>query len=158
MARARDNRLARLAEPATHANSVKSVDHCVLRAQAAVCALVGDALAQAGIDPARARALHLIPRPDPLPANEAKEQVDEFAASDDDGLADRFAAKIGDLARRYENGREPDFGNASLAELFAWSLARRPRPEASQPSRPTDDDALNRDAPLAAQKNRSCVK
>jgi hypothetical protein len=35
-----------------------------------------------------------------------------------------FAAKIGDMARRYQDGSEPDFANASLAELFAWCLVR----------------------------------
>jgi hypothetical protein len=35
-----------------------------------------------------------------------------------------FAAKIGDTARRYQDGSEPDFANASLVELFAWGLAR----------------------------------
>ena len=36
----------------------------------------------------------------------------------------QVAAKIGGNARRYEDGHEPDFANASLAELFAWSLVR----------------------------------
>ena len=47
-----------------------------------------------------------------------------FAASDDDGLASIFAAKMGDMARRYQDGSEPDVTKASLAELFAWCLAR----------------------------------
>ena len=33
-------------------------------------------------------------------------------------------AEIGGNAQRYEDGHEPDFANASLAELFAWSLVR----------------------------------
>ncbi len=36
-----------------------------------------------------------------------------------------FAVRIGDTARRFQNGGgAPDFANASLAELFAWCLAR----------------------------------
>jgi hypothetical protein len=46
------------------------------------------------------------------------------ASSHDDGLAGMFAAKIGDMARRYQDGSEPDFANASLAELFASGLVR----------------------------------
>jgi len=40
-------------------------------------------------------------------------------------LAGKFAAKIGDMARRYQDGSAPDFANASSAELFAWCLARQ---------------------------------
>ena len=53
-----------------------------------------------------------------------REQFEEVAASDNDGLAGRFAAKIGDMARRYEDASEPDLANSSLAELFAWCLVR----------------------------------
>ena len=42
-----------------------------------------------------------------------------------DSLARKFATKIADSARLYEDGHEPDFANASLAELFAWSLIRQ---------------------------------
>jgi hypothetical protein len=139
VARARNNRLARLAAPAARAGSAEALDRCTLRARAAVCALVGDALARAGIDPARATALRLgkasaeaAPHPDPLPANGARENFEEFPASDNDVLAGLFAARIGEIARRYEDERQPDFGNASLAELFAWSLARSARSPARQ--------------------------
>ena len=54
----------------------------------------------------------------------AREQFEEVAASDNDGLAGRFAAKIGDMARRYEDASEPDIARSSLAELFAWCLVR----------------------------------
>jgi hypothetical protein len=50
-------------------------------------------------------------------------------------LAGIFAAKIGDVARRYQGGHEPDFANASLAELFAWCLAR-PDPNPPPPAPP----------------------
>jgi hypothetical protein len=35
-----------------------------------------------------------------------------------------FFAKMGEMARRYQGGGEPDLAKASLAELFAWCLAR----------------------------------
>ena len=53
-----------------------------------------------------------------------REQFEEIAASDNDGLAGMFAAKIGDMARRYEDASEPDLANSSWAELFAWCLVR----------------------------------
>ena len=135
MARARDTRMTRLEAPVAHADSAEILDRCALRARIKVRALVGDALAQAGIDPARAPALRLgeaaelppagaAPHPDPLPASGAREPFAGFAASDDDGLAGIFAAKMGDMARRYQDGSEPDVTKASLAELFAWCLAR----------------------------------
>jgi hypothetical protein len=50
---------------------------------------------------------------------------EEFDLAGGDSLASMFAAKIGDNAQRYEDGHEPDFAKASLAELFAWSLIRQ---------------------------------
>ena len=49
---------------------------------------------------------------------------EELAAGDQDGLAGIFREKIGDVARRFRDGCEPDFAAASLAELFAWCVAR----------------------------------
>jgi hypothetical protein len=127
--------MARLETPAARADSAEILDRCALKARIKVRALVGDALARAGIDPARPGALRLgeatelspaegTPHPDPLPASGEREPFEVFAAPDDDGLARIFAAKISDIARRYEDGHEPDFANASLAELLAWCLAR----------------------------------
>jgi hypothetical protein len=127
--------MARLEAPAAHADSAEILDRRALRARIKVRAIVGDALARAGIDPARAHALRLgeavelppagaAPHPDPLPASGAREPSEGFAAFDDDGLAGMFAAKMGDMARRYQDGSEPDVTKASLAELFAWCLAR----------------------------------
>jgi hypothetical protein len=92
------------------------------RALGAVCAVVHDGLVRAGIDPARARALRLTP----TPANDQNQSEDpeEFVIDDADGLAGIFAGKIAELVRRYRDGHEPDFANASLAELLAWCLAR----------------------------------
>jgi hypothetical protein len=127
--------MARLEAPAARADSAEILGRCALRATIKVRALVGDALTQAGIDPVRAQALRLgeaaelppaaaAPLPDPLPASGAREPFAGFAASDDDGLAGIFAAKIGEMVRRYQDGSEPDVTKASLAELFAWCLAR----------------------------------
>jgi hypothetical protein len=52
---------------------------------------------------------------------------EEFELTGSDSLAGKFATRIADSARLYEDGLEPDFANASLAELFAWSLAPRAR-------------------------------
>jgi hypothetical protein len=127
--------MARLEAHAARADAAEILGRCALRARIKVCAFVGNALAQAGIDPARAPALRLgeaaelppaaaAPHPDPLPASGAREPSEGFRASDDDGSAGLFAAKMGDMARRYQDGSEPDVTKASLAELFAWCLAR----------------------------------
>jgi hypothetical protein len=138
--RARDTRLARLTARGARADSAEAVDRCALRAWVAVRAVVNDGLAHAGIDPARARALRLAPHPGPLAPpsltlprsrgregwgqSEPREPFEEIAASDSDGLASVFAAKIDDMTRRYQDGSAPDFANASVAELFAWCLAQ----------------------------------
>jgi hypothetical protein len=141
VARGRDSRLARLATPAERADTAEFLDRCALEARLKVCAIVRDRLTQSGIDSARAAALRLAdvtelhraeaaPHLDPLPAipgsspGRARKQFEEVAASGDDGLSGMFAAKIGDMARRYQDGSEPDFASASLAELFAWCLGR----------------------------------
>jgi hypothetical protein len=125
--RGRDSRLARLATPAERADAAEFLDRCALEARLKVCAVVRDRLTQSGIDPTRAQALRsgeaaelqraeAAPHPD---ASGAREQFD-----DDDGLAGVFFTKIGEMARRFEDGSEPDLAKASLAELFAWCLAR----------------------------------
>ena len=128
--------MARLTAEAVCAEAAEAVDRCAIRAWVAVCAVVNDGLAQAGINPARARALRLAPHPTPgtpavaggrpgaLPASGAREHFEKVGAGDCDGLAGKFAAKIGEMARRHQDGSAPDFANASSAELFAWCLAR----------------------------------
>ncbi len=105
--------------------SAEASARATLGAWAAVCAFIRESVAQAGIDPAQVGALRLAPPPDPLPDGEPQE---EFVLCDGDGLASVFAEKIGQMARRYEDGHEPDFANASLAELFAWCISRENRP------------------------------
>ena len=91
--------------------------------------MVRDGLVQAGVDPESATALqlggmaaHMTDIPD---RPEMRRREEELAVGDQDGLAGIFRVKIGDIARRFRDGREPDFASASLAELFAWCVARR---------------------------------
>ena len=121
MARARDNRLARLAADTANDDAAKDRDRCMPGAWRTVCTIVRDQLMQSGIDPAQVTALRLGEARD-LP--ELGRADEEFDLPGGDSLASMFAAKIGGNARRYEDGHEPDFANASLAELFAWSLVR----------------------------------
>ena len=86
-------------------------------------------MVQAGIDPACAAALRLggtvADMTDPGEVLEAGRVAAELTAADHDGLAGIFAVKIGEIARRFRDGHQPDFASASLAELFAWCVARR---------------------------------
>ena len=56
---------------------------------------------------------------------EGRRLDEELAVGDQDGLAGTFTVKIRDISRRFRDGHEPDFASASLAELFAWCVARR---------------------------------
>ncbi len=104
------------------------LDRCTLRAWNTVCGLVRDGLVEAGIDPESATALQLGGIAAHLTDGETLEGrrlEEELAVGDHDGLAGIFAVKIGEIARRFRDGHEPDFASASLAELFAWCVARR---------------------------------
>jgi hypothetical protein len=124
MRRARDSRLARLTAQSTQFDSAAGLDGCTPKAWNRVRAFVRDGLLRAGIDPECAVAL----RPSGA-ADQAGERdigLEEASALDDhDGLAGEFRARIGGIARRFEDGHEPDFASASLAELLAWCLYRR---------------------------------
>ena len=129
MPRVRDGRLARLAAEKTRFDSTTGLDNCTLRAWNRVCDLVRDGLVQAGVDPESTVAVqlggmaaHVADFGDML---EVRPPEEELAMGDHDGLAGIFTAKIGDVARRFRDGHEPDFASASLAELFAWCVARR---------------------------------
>ena len=124
MARARSTRLARLGAKAEHADSAAHIDRCALGGLDAVCALVRDKLVQAAIDPERAAILRIVASPDPLPDDGRSGEPAAFSLTDRDSLAATFAEKIGQLAGRFEGGQEPDFTNASLAELLAWCFVQ----------------------------------
>jgi hypothetical protein len=129
MLRARDARLARLAADRTRFDSTTGLDRCTLKAWNTVCDLVRDGLAQAGIDPESATAVQLggmtAYMTDIADTPELRRLDEGLATGDHDGLAGIFAVKMRDIARRFRDGHEPDFTSASLAELFAWCLARR---------------------------------
>ncbi len=129
MRRVFDGRLARLAAERTRFDSTPGLDRCTLRAWNTVCDLVRDGLVRAGIDPENATALQLgrmaACMTDIAGTPELRCLEEELMIGDHDGLAGIFAVKIRDIARRFHDGHEPDFTSASLAELFAWCLARR---------------------------------
>jgi hypothetical protein len=127
MRRAFDGRLVRLAAERTRFDSTTGLDRCTLRAWNTVCGLVHDGLVEGGIDPERATALQLGGIAAHMTDHrlEGRHVEEELAAGDHDGLAGIFAVKIRDIARRFRDGHEPDFTSASLAELFAWCVARR---------------------------------
>ena len=129
MPRVRDARIARLAAERTRFDSTAGLDNCTLRAWDRVCGLVRDGLVQAGVDPENATAVQLggmaAHVTDIADKPQARRREEELAVGDQDGLAGIFRQKIGDVARRFRDGREPDFASASVAELFAWCVARR---------------------------------
>jgi hypothetical protein len=129
MRRAFDGRIARLAAERTRFDLTTGLNNCTLRAWNKVCGLVRDGLVQGGVDPEGATAVQLGGMAggitDIADKPEMRRREEELAVGDDDGLAGIFRVKIGDIARRFRDGHEPDFGCASLAELFAWCVARR---------------------------------
>jgi len=122
VARALDNRLARLAEAAEREDAAKSFERSVATARQKICAIVREELMRSGIDPAQVPALRLCPTHH-VPETELIRE--KLVLSGVDPSAATFAAKIGAVARRYEDGHEPNFAKASMAELFAWCLSRR---------------------------------
>ena len=122
MTRARDYRLARLAEAAANDDAVKSFERSTATAWQKICAIVREELIRSGIDPAQVAALPLCEAHQAPIAEPVRE---ELVLSGDDPSAATFAAKIGPLVRRYEDGNEPNFAKASMAVLFAWCLSRR---------------------------------
>jgi len=109
-----------MAAQAGRSAAAQATERASLAARAAVCRLVREKLAQAGVDPEQVGALRLVPSGSRLLEEEAEHA---FVLTDGDGLAGVFADKIGQIARRYE-GSKPDFANASLAELLAWCISR----------------------------------
>jgi hypothetical protein len=100
------------------------------RAKVAVGAVVRRALLRAGIDPACARRLRQADKAAALLAAHG-EEAPAPSESDVAGLRlpfdptrppDPFEARILALAEDFADGSRPDFGKASFAQLFAWSL------------------------------------
>ena len=127
MRRVFDGRLARLTAESIRFDATAGLDLRTLRARNTVCDLVRRSLVEAGIDPEIATALQLGGTAAHMPGDrlEERRQEEELAADDHDGLAGVFTVRIRAIARRFRDGYEPDFTAASLAELFAWCVARR---------------------------------
>jgi hypothetical protein len=124
MRRARDGRLARLSAESARRDSATGLDDCTPRAWSTVRAFVRDGLLRAGIDPQCAAALRQGAAVDHTTELDTRLE-DEPVAADLDGLAGEFKTRIAGIVRRFEDGHEPDFASASLAELLAWCLSRR---------------------------------
>jgi hypothetical protein len=103
------------------------------RAEAAIGAVIREALALAGVDAAGAARLALADEaaaalaalPD-TPGLQRADGAALSASSDDRARAAAFAPKILAMTTRYAGAPPPDLADASFAELFAWSLAQRP--------------------------------
>ena len=100
------------------------------RAEVAVGAVVRRALLRAGIDPVCATRLRQADEAGALLAAYG-EETPAPSESDVAGLPlpfdptrppDPFEARILALAEDFADGSQPDFGKASFAQLFAWSL------------------------------------
>jgi hypothetical protein len=134
MHRGRETRLARFRHDAARADDALSERRRTLRARAAIGAAVRRSLTRAGLDPNRAPALRV--------ADEAAAELaalgDDAAAQSDDrrppavergapsGAGSGFDERMARLVDRYRDSgaTAPDLAQASLAELFAWCLAR----------------------------------
>jgi len=137
MARPLDTRLDR-AEARKMAAAVERCSDAlrrrhIWRAEAAMGAVIRDALARAGVDAAGATRLCLADEAAAalaaLPDTAELRRADDDAASSgahDPAAEDAFAPKILEMTRRFADGTPLDFASASFAELYAWSLAQPP--------------------------------
>ena len=108
----------------------------LLRAEAAVGAVIRNALETAGVNKAVATRLSVADEaaaalasiPD-TPELRRADDHDETALinPEDRDRAAAFVPKIMAMAQSFADGARPDFANASFAELLAWSLAQHSR-------------------------------
>jgi hypothetical protein len=146
MARPLDTRLDRVEGRRTAASvkrgSTATRRRHIWRAEAAMGAIIRDALARAGVDAAGATRLRLaddaavslaaLPDTPELqradgedkPPADGEEKAPADADDPDPAGADAFAAKIAALVHGFAGAPPPDFANASFAELLAWALAQ----------------------------------
>jgi hypothetical protein len=116
----------------------------VWRAEAAMGAVIRDALGRADVD--ATRATRLCPADEAAASLAALPDTTELPRADDGDAApvtahdgtvhdstvhdrapeDGFAAKILEMTERFAGGEPLDFANASFAELLAWSLVQPP--------------------------------
>ena len=122
------------------------------RVEAAMGAVIRDAMARAGIDAAIARRLRLADEaaaaltaiPDTPELRHADARND--ASAHGYGVrGDAFMPKILAMAQRFTDGLSPDFANASFAELFAWSLTQYSERRPQAPAQPSPISEEGRD-------------
>jgi hypothetical protein len=130
MPRGREVRLRRLVQRAAADERAALEGRERLRARAAIGAAVRTWLTQAGIEAARAEMLRLADEAAAEPAAAAAEPGERASPQGDLARLDpRLGEETGRLVARYRHGDvpDPDPAHASLAELFAWCLARQAR-------------------------------
>jgi hypothetical protein len=106
----------------------------VWRAEAAMGAVIRDALARAGVDAAQATRLcladeaaaALIALPDTPELQRADSNGPAAVQAHNRGRGNALKPKILAMAQSFAGAPPPNFANASFAELFAWSLAQLP--------------------------------
>src|SRR5260370_30400092 len=150
MHRGREGRLHRALTRGSRADRAEAEHGGALRARTAIGEAVRWYLAQMGIDPARAvmlrvadeAAAELAAMCDTQELREADREAsehDDDAPQDDDAWLDEATRR---LVERYRSGvlPEPDPARATLAELFAWCIARHAGVTDSAQLRPTGLD------------------
>ena len=130
----REARLGRAIRKARRAERAALDPDGAVRARAAIAAAVRWSLLRSGLDPDRAPALRVCDEetaalaavPDTAGSLPAEQRTPPCGGGAPAGAPSRFDAAIGRLAARYRDAGavEPDLARASLAELFAWCLAR----------------------------------
>jgi len=129
--RAREAQLARLTTRSTAADAAAAWHRAALRARVKIGAVLRQALAQTGIDPAMVAMLRIsdeaaqelavtADRPEPPAAAPTPLAGDRQP----DGSAAQFETRIDELVRRYRDGQGIDFAGTSVAEALAWCLGR----------------------------------
>jgi len=163
MHRGREGRLGRALTRVHGVDRAAAEHRGALRARAAIGEAVRWSLAQLGIDPARAVMLRVADdaaaelaamcnTQELRRADRQAPQHDGAALPDDDGWLDRDTSR---LIARYRTGElpDPDPARASLAELFAWCIARHDGVGATPGSPPEPNPTHN---PTLNQRGQLC--
>ncbi|HEY3910651.1 MAG TPA: hypothetical protein VGM07_12275 [Stellaceae bacterium] len=121
--------MARLAARRTAAGDAAARHGAALQARVNIGAVLRQALAQSGIDPAAVAmlrvgdaAVHELAEPRDKPARPAANPPLD-GDPEPDPFAALFEAKMEDLVRRYRDRRDIDLAHTSLAEALAWGIA-----------------------------------
>lgn len=131
MPRAREAQLARLARRGRAADDAAAWHTAALRARVAIGAVLRQALAQLGIDPATVAMLRLSDEAAQELATAADRPEPDTAATTplagdlrSDASIQAFEARLDRLVQRYRDGEGIDLARTSLAEALAWCLGR----------------------------------